>query len=218
MSLLGALVGCTLVMDGDFDKYEAASGGASGSAGTGGTGGVGGQAGFAGASGSGGCEPNLKLNEVKTAGVGAPADEFVELYNDSACAAPLDAYVLVYRSSQATFDHGVTWSAESGQVLGPGEFFVVAGNGFAGPSNAVFPNGMALGATGGGVALRMGEDGPEVDMLGWGDATNAFIEGTVAPAPGEDEAIGRQPDGDDTDDNAADFIVLSPSPGAPNPL
>ena len=60
-----------------------------------------------------------------------------------------------------------------------------------------------------------------VDSVGWGTATNAFVEGTVAAAPATTEApgtsIGRIPDGDDTNDNAADFVLDdSPTPKGSN--
>lgn len=217
-ALLAALVGfgtgCALVMDTDFDKYESAPGAAG--AGAGGTAGAGGASGQAGAGGSaGGCEPLLSLNEIQTQGSLGPDEEYVELFNASECPAPLEEFVLVYRSSQATFDHGVTWSGEPGQVLAPWSFFVVAGPGFAGAADATFPNGLALGANGGGLAVRKGED--TVDQMGWGDATNDFVEVAPAPAPAENESIGRVPDGKDTNDNLADFVIQSPSPGLPNP-
>ncbi len=58
-----------------------------------------------------------------------------------------------------------------------------------------------------------------VDSVGWGTATNALVEGTAAAAPPTTAApgtsAGRKPDGDDTNDNAADFVLDdSPTPKA----
>jgi len=63
-------------------------------------------------------------------------------------------------------------------------------------------------------------DGNIVDSVGWGDATNAFVEGTtaaappIASAPGKSDA--RHPNGHDTDANSADFAIGDPTPGASN--
>jgi len=75
-------------------------------------------------------------------------------------------------------------------------------------------------ATAGGLGLR-DASGTLVDSVGYGTATNAFVEGSAAPAPpaaaAPGKSAGRKPDGHDTDDNAADFSVLtSPTPGASN--
>ena len=60
-----------------------------------------------------------------------------------------------------------------------------------------------------------------LDHVGWGTATNAFVEGTVASAPPATASPGssaaRHPDGHDTNDNSADFTVVTPpTPRATN--
>ena len=61
-----------------------------------------------------------------------------------------------------------------------------------------------------------------VDSVGWGSSTaNGLVEGTPAPAPPATAAPGssdaRKPDGNDTNDNSADFTVVSPpTPRATN--
>jgi len=209
-ALFGWVASCALVIDSDFDKYETAAGagGAAGAAGSGAS------AGQAGAAGVGGCEPRLTLNEIQTAGDGAPLDEFVELHNAGTCPALLDQYVLAYRSSQADSDHGVTWTGNPGIEIAPGARYVLGGPNFSGPADAPLPNNLTFGAVGGGLALR--RQGDVVDQVGWGDASNGFVDGVAAPAPADDQSIGRMPDGEDTDDNAADFAPMTPSPGEPN--
>ena len=49
-------------------------------------------------------------------------------------------------------------------------------------------------ATGGAIALRV-VGGAVVDAVGWGDATNAFVEGTAAPAPPAGSSLERLPGG-----------------------
>ena len=87
--------------------------------------------------------------------------------------------------------------------------------------DATYSGGFA--STGGAVALRVA-GGATVDAVGWGDATNAFVEGTPAPAPAARSSLERRPggasgNGADTNDNALDWIVQpTPTPqnlGAP---
>ena len=54
--------------------------------------------------------------------------------------------------------------------------------------------------------------------MGWGTATNTFVQGEPAPAPQAGQSIARIPDGHDTGDNSADFKLKSAAttPGAAN--
>jgi lamin tail-like protein len=162
---------------------------------------------------AGPCVAKLTINEVQTAGAGGPDDEFIELHNPGTCAVALDGYALFYRSSDGVDDHMV-WSAAAGQSMQPGQFFVLGGKDFA--AGADFPMGgsVALGAAGGGLGLK--QEDTLVDSVGWGNASNDYVEGTAALAPESGKSIGRFPDGSDTDDNASDFGDLSPSPRKTN--
>ena len=216
---LAVATSCSLVMDADFGKYEAAGGTGPGAGGASGTGGVGGSAGNSGAGGGAAgssCVPRLTVNEVQTAGPNGSDDEFVELFNASDCVASLDDVVLAYRSSSASTDHSVNWTPDPGFSVAPWWFFVIGGPSYEGPRDSVFASGFALSAGGGGLALRSG--GEVIDQLGWGDATNDFVDNIAAPAPASGEAIGRRPDGVDTNSNEPDFTVGVPSPGAANPI
>jgi hypothetical protein len=73
-----------------------------------------------------------------------------------------------------------------------------------------------LATAGGGVALR-DPSGNIVDRVGYGTATNTFVEGTTAAAPGSGHSVGRRPDGMDTAHNSSDFVsITTPTPGAAN--
>jgi len=188
-----------------------AAGGPGGSA----AGGAGGVAGGSGAGGHGGARAcAVKINEVQTAGATA-LDEFVELYN-TCPDVPFDltGYTLVYRSSAGTTDF-VRVSFTGGGFLAGQPYFVCANAGYAGAADARYSDGLA--DSGGGLALR-NPQGAVVDSVGWGDASNAFVEDAPAMAPPAGQSIARLPDGHDTDDNAADFVVRAPAttPGAPN--
>jgi hypothetical protein len=201
-----------------------AAGAAGGSAGAGVAGAAGGVAGAAGGvAGAPGKDAGadtsnrlctVKINEVQTGGSTA-LDEFVELYN-TCPDKPLDltGYSLVYRAAAGTTDF-VRVSFTGGGFVQGKPYFVCANAGYAGPADAHYADGLA--DAGGGLALR-GPEGDVVDSMGWGTATNAFVEGEPAPAPQAGQSIARVPDGHDTDDNSADFKIKSAAttPGAAN--
>ena len=95
--------------------------------------------------------------------------------------------------------------------LAAGQHLLVANSAgiFAGSGDATYTSGIA--ATGGAVALRV-VGGAVIDAVGWGDATNAFVEGAPAGAPVASASIERRPGGSsgnvtDTNSNAADFVA-----------
>jgi hypothetical protein len=209
---------------GGFAGKGGGSGGSGGSAGVGGGmggatagaggGGAGGSAGAHGAADAGTRMCTVKINEIQTGGATA-LDEFVELYN-TCPEQPLDlsGYTLVYRSAAGTTDY-IRVSFTGGGFTAGKPYFVCANTGYAGPADAWYTDGLA--DAGGGLALRA-PDQHIVDSVGWGTATNAFVEGSPAPAPSAGQSIARIPDGHDTDNNSADFhLTASPtSPGEPN--
>jgi hypothetical protein len=163
--------------------------------------------------------PSLRVNEFSTGTAASATDEFVEIVNAGASAADLGGYRLAYRSGAGTGDVSLATIAE-GTLLAPGAFYLFGGSGYAGakPANQSFAQ--ALAASAGGVGLR-DATGKLVDSVGYGTATNAFVEAHPAAAPPASAVPGssdiRLPDGADTDDNAVDFTVTAaPTPGAPN--
>jgi hypothetical protein len=167
----------------------------------------------------GGGEAILAVNELMTGVTGAASNEFVEVANTGTAAADLSGWKLVYRSAAGTSDVVLATVAD-GTSLAAGGFFLFGGAGYAGSPLADQSFSTSTAATGGGVGLR-DADGNLVDSVGWGTATNAFVEGTVTAAPPTTEApgtsTGRIPDGEDTNDNAVDFTLDdSPTPKAGN--
>ena len=160
----------------------------------------------------------IRINEFSVGTEGALGDEFVEIANAGTGAADISGWKLVYRSGAGTSDVSLGTLAD-GTMLAPGAFFLFGGSGYAGahPADKSFSAGLASAA--GGVAIK-DADGNIVDSVGWGDATNAFVEGTtaaapsIAPAPGKSEA--RHPNGQDTNVNSADFTIGDPTPGISN--
>jgi hypothetical protein len=169
--------------------------------------------------GGGGGDAATSVNELMTGVTGAATDEFVEIVNTGTAASDLSGWKLVYRSAAGTSDV-VLATVPDGTSLAAGGFYLFGGAGYVSGPAADQSYSTSIAATGGGVGIR-DADGNLVDSVGWGSATNAFVEGTVAAAPGTTEApgtsIGRAPDGDDTNDNATDFVVDdSPTPKGSN--
>jgi hypothetical protein len=167
-------------------------------------------------SGGGGA---VRINELATGTTASAADEFVELVNAGSAAAEISGFKLVYRSTSGTSDVALA-TVPAGTTLAPGGFYLFGGGAYAGAKRAdqAFTTGLA--STGGGVAVR-DPGGGLVDSIGYGTATNAFVEAHAAPAPPATAPPGssdiRLPDGHDTNDNGADFAVTATAtPGAAN--
>ena len=157
----------------------------------------------------------LVLSEIQTGGASA-SDEFVEIANQGAAPIDLIGLELVYAtSSGSTVTRKATWVAST--VLTPGKRSLVANaaGAYAAIGDAVYSSGFA--ATGGALALRI-VGGAVVDAVAWGDASNAFVEGTAAAAPAASSSLERRPGGTlgnglDTNDNAVDwFVSATPAP------
>ena len=168
---------------------------------------------------SGGGDAELTVNELMTGVTGAATDEFVEIVNSGTAAADLSGWKLVYRSAAGTSDV-VLATIPDGTMLAAGAFYLFGGAGYVSGPAADQSYSTSIAATGGGVGLR-DSAGILVDSAGWGTATNVLVEGTATAAPDTSAApgtsTGRNPDGDDTNDNAADFVIdETPTPKASN--
>jgi hypothetical protein len=153
----------------------------------------------------------LVISELQT-GAASASDEFVEIANQGSGPVDLIGLELVYAtSSGSTVTRKATWTAST--ILEPGRRVLVVNSAgaLAGLGDSAYTGGFA--ATGGALALRV-VGGSVIDAVGWGDATNAFVEGTAAPAPPAESSLERRPGGSlgngiDTNDNVADWVVSS---------
>lgn len=163
--------------------------------------------------------PHLVISQFQAGGAANANDEFVEIHNTSASPIDLNGYVLVYRSAPGVNDVGPLFSWTTSTIIPPGGFHLVVSNSYDGtvPFDSQYNNGTcscALGAGGGGLAIRQGapNTGTLIDSVGWGNATNIFVEGTAASVPGNDNSKGRNDNGcSDTDNNSVDFSTITPS-------
>ncbi len=166
---------------------------------------------------AGSCAP--KINELQTGGPMWASDEFVELYNPCNSAINLNDWELNYRSAGNNSGGGDTpmYKWITATMIPSGGYLVVSGQKFALPHDAVFSNG-GLAAVGGAVALRNAV-GAKVDSVSYQtlSGANLFTETAPAPNPPMAQSIARKPNGQDTDDNSADFkVVVTPTPGKAN--
>ncbi len=161
----------------------------------------------------------LVISQFQAGGTGNANDEFIEIHNVSSNAIDLNGYRVVYRSASGTNDVGPMGLWSSPTVLQPGQFYLIASAAYTGgitPNSTYDPSVCAcsMSASGGGLAIRNGAQntGTIVDSVGWGTATNVFIETAVTPAPANSTSQIRAQNGcQDTDNNSADFTNSNPS-------
>jgi hypothetical protein len=164
----------------------------------------------------------VTVSEVATRTETSISDSFVEVrYIGGNIPVDVSGWKLVYLTSS-----GVSFTLATfpeGTLLAPGAFVLFGGSAYSGAHPADFSYTRNLASAGGavGIGLNFGTSAEVlVDSVAWGDATNAFVEGSPATAPPvttPGSSIVRLPDGHDTDDNAADFSVTSTrTPGGPN--
>jgi len=156
---------------------------------------------------------HLVVSEVATGGASA-SDEFIELYNPTAAALPVEGLEVVYvTATGATITRKASWAAGAA-VVPPGAHLLVANEAgiFASLADATYANGLS--ATGGSVALRIQGATSAIDAVGWGSAASSWLETRPAPAPAASSSLERLPGGaagstQDTDDNLVDFAAQS---------
>lgn len=161
--------------------------------------------------------PNIVISQFQAAG-GNSDDEFIELHNIGSGSVDLNGHRLVYRSSAGTNDVAfVNWTTAT--IIPAGGYYLITSTGYDGgvPGNISYnPTtcGCAMSASGGGLAVRLGavNTGAVIDSVGYGSATNIFVESTVTPAPAANTGQGRKLNGcQDTDNNSNDFSNSNPS-------
>ncbi len=126
---------------------------------------------------------------------GSSADEFVELHNVSGGPVDLNGHILVYRAATGIADVSTVLKSWAVSTIDTSRRLLpVATSAYNElvPPDATLTAGAtgALAASGGGIALRNGPPniGMIVDSVGYGTATNAFVEGATIRAPGSNDS------------------------------
>ena len=159
----------------------------------------------------------LLINEVDYSQPGADEGEFVEIMNGGVEPAPLLGVTLELVNGSNNSAYGRYELVNAAEILAPGEMIVVG-------SDTILNS---LPANVGGIALRDAiQNGPDgvrivhnalgvIDELGYEELSLSEGQATVADPDSEDDtSIGRC--GVDSDNNAADFFIMSATPGATN--
>lgn len=163
--------------------------------------------------------PNLVISQFQPGTSANPNDEFVEIKNNGSSPIDLNGYRVVYRSSSGVADvmnPFAVWTTST--ILQPGQFYLIATTSYTGsaaPNSTYNPTSCAcsMSATSGGLGIRLGanDTGTLIDSVGWGSATNIFIEGSTTTAPGSGNSKERLQNGcQDTGNNANDFATRVP--------
>lgn len=177
---------------------------------------------------SGGATPpvadHVVISELRSRGAVDQDDEFIELHNPTASAVDLTGWSVQYKSAG-----GTTWLRENLPSAGipPFGYFLLARPEYGGAAVADATwSSFQMSGSGGHVFLVAGAstlnscgDAAIVDQLGYGGGN--CPETSAAPAHAAGESLERKPgsndplcgNGSDTDDNSADFDVLT----APDP-
>ncbi len=167
--------------------------------------------------------PNIVISQFQVTGDtpgNTSNDEFIELHNTSSNSVDLNGYRLVYRSAAGVNDVAfVAWTTST--IVPAGGYYLIAStnyNGATTPNITYNPTtcSCSMSATGGGLAVRNGalNTGVIIDSVGYGSATNAFIETavtTAAPTTGDNSKVRLTNGCQDTDNNSNDFSTLTPS-------
>lgn len=165
------------------------------------------------------CTGKVVVNELMTAGAAA-ADEFVEIYNTATCAISLVGWKISYRASSGNLSVGGLYTFPAGSQIPAKSLLVIGGSAFTGKKDGTLSGAMA--ADRGQVAV-LDDTGKVIDGVAYGtqimtDAgAGTYAEGTPAQAPLANSSISRKSDGEDTDNNSADFVRTTPhTAGASN--
>ncbi len=158
----------------------------------------------------------LVISELQAGAKGNNNYEFIELYNATSEPFDLQGYRLLYQLSPQTEPIPLyTWEEPS--VVPPhGHFLLVR----AGIDVGLVPDAefdQPINARFGSLTL-LDPAGEVADRLAWGEKAAELAEGSPAPAPENGTSLERKPGGEagngqDSDDNSADFLVNA----APNP-
>lgn len=159
---------------------------------------------------------DLTISQFRVRGPSGGNDEFVELHNGGA--SPVDVGGYTFQGSNASGTVGTRATLPAGTQIAPGCYLLLtntASNGYSGSVTGDVDYKTGVTDTGGLALVDAG--GNIVDQVGLSTGS-AFGEGTRLDSLGssnQDRSYARKTDSSggvqDTDDNAADFSVVSPS-------
>lgn len=166
------------------------------------------------------------INEVDYDQIGTDNAEYLEIKNIGEFPFPLQYLRVVFiNGNNGGAAEYRTIENESWPALDPGAYFVICANQSltlncdhaATPTTNLIQNGPADA-----IVLASSTSETIYDMLSYNGSVPGYTEGTGTTAADSNEqdglSLSRWPDGADTDDNDADFVVGCPTPGTANEL
>jgi hypothetical protein len=159
---------------------------------------------------------DLTINQLRARGPAGGNDEFVELFNASPATLDLSGYKLNASNDSGTTGTRLTFP--SGTALAPGCYLLLTNSASGGYSGSVAGDlSYATGVTDTGGVAVLDASGNIVDQVGLSSGS-AYKEGTPLASLGTgnaDQGYQRQQTGaglpQDTDNNSADFVKVSPT-------
>lgn len=152
----------------------------------------------------------LFITEVQiTAGTGKTDYDFVELFNSNSSSVNLKGHRLVKRTKTGTSDTTIkSWTTDT--IVPANSYYLWANSNHTelGVTPDVTTTGIVSNDNGVAIRFGAGDTGTIIDSVGWGEAANAFVEGSAfATNPGANESIHRKTGSGylDTNNNADDF-------------
>lgn len=168
--------------------------------------------------------PKVLISEIQIEGDGA-RDEFIELYNPNSVAVNLAGWKLMRKTSGGSDAHLVSASAFSGTIGSYGYFLIVPQLNEDGTPNYkgsavsdLYYSGSTYSIAADNAVFLYNPNGELSDQVGFGAAL--YAEGTAAANPSAGNSLSRKYENgvyQDTDSNAQDFLMQSPSAKAVNP-
>jgi hypothetical protein len=166
---------------------------------------------------AGDCADGLRINELDYDQAGSDDAEFVEVLNPLTCDAVLNDVALELVNGGDGKVYARYALAEGAEKLVAGARFLLG--------DPTLLAGISVGAK---LALRGSglQNGPDavrlvratkvLDAVAYGGPVSTAGEGVPAGKDDGEEALARCPDGTDSEQNASDFALAPPTPGAPN--
>jgi hypothetical protein len=166
--------------------------------------------------------PHILISEIQTRSVESSA-RFVVLYNPTSVPIDITGWKLEYKPvSGGTWANrlATTQPISPPYAVEPGEFFILATNDFVAQNPEMYVgmrlNNSALASNDGGHLRLLNPQSLLVDQVGWGKADSPMVKAAQAPDFGQSisRCFDEQGAMVDTGNNATDFIITEPLPGA----
>ena len=189
IALLGALCACVVMVGGSIADIAAAS------------------------------AQGVVISEFRTRGPNGGSDEFIEIYNATGASLPIGGWLIRGSNTSGTIITRVAITA--GTTLGAGCHYLVTNSSTSGGPYSGTVAGNQTYATGitddGGIGLTLADGTTVVDAVGMSSGSTYKEGTTLTPlTTNVDRGYERKPggaagSGQDTDDNSADFALVTPS-------